>query len=275
MHTLRCRPAGRVLESYVRAYAQREIDIPGKTIIEAVPARLEQTLEFQFGEHFTVLHPSGQQRATCPATLIGTHTQGGWTIALCGRIISFAVFFQPTGFSRLFGVPMVELLNTARNAKDVLGRPIVRLQEQMAARVSFDERVEIAEKFLLDRAARSAPTDSMAEAAAYIFASHGGGRISEIAGHHGLGLRHFQRKFQHYVGVGPKLFARVARFQHALDAKIAAPQRTWLHIAHDLGYHDQMHLVRDFHDLAGDAPGSIISSIGDIRPPAMGLHRRF
>jgi hypothetical protein len=35
----------------------------------------------------------------------------------------------------------------------------------------------------------------------------------------------------------------VARFQAALDAKLASPARTWLDIAHRFGYYDQMHML--------------------------------
>jgi hypothetical protein len=55
----------------------------------------------------------------------------------------------------------------------------------------------------------------------------------------------------------------------ALDSKLSAPRRTWLSIAYDFGYHDQMHMIRDFHDLAGASPEHILSELGDTRPPAL------
>lgn len=69
--------------------------------------------------------------------------------------------------------------------------------------------------------------------------------------------------------MGPEHFARVTRFQTALDSKLTAPQRTWLSIAHDLGYHDQMHMIRDFHALGGASPTGIPGELGDMRPPAL------
>ena len=63
------------------------------------------------------------------------------------------------------------------------------------------------------------------------------------------GLRQFERSFERDVGVSPKSFARIARFQSALDAKLVSPQRTWLDIAHSFGYHDQMHMIHDFEAL--------------------------
>jgi AraC-like DNA-binding protein len=84
----------------------------------------------------------------------------------------------------------------------------------------------------------------------------------------GLGMRQFERRFLQGFGISPKRFARVARFQTALDNKIAYPECPWIKIAHRLNYHDQMHMVRDFHELAGDSPSQIFTDIGDARPVA-------
>jgi AraC-like DNA-binding protein len=72
----------------------------------------------------------------------------------------------------------------------------------------------------------------------------------------------------------PKLFARIARFQTALDAKLHAPHKSWMSIAHDFGYHDQMHMIRDFEGLSGSSPGRILSELGDTRPPALAASQR-
>jgi hypothetical protein len=56
------------------------------------------------------------------------------------------------------------------------------------------------------------------------------------------------------------------RFQSALDTKRAAPGRSWMSVAHQLGYFDQMHMVRDFQSLGGSLPGEILTQIGDYQP---------
>jgi hypothetical protein len=55
----------------------------------------------------------------------------------------------------------------------------------------------------------------------------------------------------------------------AMDAKLTAPSRSWLTIAHDFGYHDQMHMIKDFQTLSGDCPGGILSQLGGMRPEAL------
>jgi len=134
---------------------------------------------------------------------------------------------------------------------------------------SFKDRVATAEEFLLARVTRISIGDRISAAVAYLFRQHGAVRISTLSDQVNLGLRQFERLFRNEVGVSPKMFARVARFQAALDAKLACPQRTWLEIAHSFGYYDQMHMVHDFETLGQNAPTHLIAQMGDVRPPAL------
>jgi transcriptional regulator GlxA family with amidase domain len=82
-------------------------------------------------------------------------------------------------------------------------------------------------------------------------------RAAELADRAGLGMRQFERRFQREIGVAPKLYSRILRFEAALRFKSKNPARQWTDIAHSLGYHDQMHMVHDFQHLSGDSPGAI------------------
>ncbi|HEX4167110.1 MAG TPA: helix-turn-helix domain-containing protein [Bryobacteraceae bacterium] len=271
MHTLRCQAANHQLQPFVRAYAEREIRGIEGIIAEPVPARLEQTLEFQFGERIDAVSGDGRRQVAPPTTVIGAHLEPGFRILLRKDVVSFGIFFQPGGLSHLFRVPMAELSGRAMHASDVLGCAISRLHVQLAECRSFSQRTAVAERFLLARAAQmtNGNGSTMGRAASRIFVAQGVVRVAQIAQEAGLSLRHFERQFLRETGVSPKTFARVARFQSALDAKLLAPHSSWLDVAHDLGYHDQMHMVHDFHDFAGDAPGKILATIRDGRPPAM------
>lgn len=270
MHTLRCSRPSLPLQPFVRAYAEREIREINGIIVEPVPARLEQTLEFQLGEQFDTLS-EGRRQVAPPAVVVGAHTQNGFSILLKKDVVSFAIFLQPTGLSRLFRVPMAELSSQFFLAGDVLGTAVTRLHAQLATCRSFAQRTMIAEQFLLARAVQVSHANprTMESVAARIFSTHGTVCVADVAQEVGLSLRHFERKFLRQTGFLPKTFARIARFQTALDAKLLSPHSSWLDIAHDLGYHDQMHMIHDFYDLADDAPGKILASIRDGRPPAM------
>jgi AraC-like DNA-binding protein len=71
----------------------------------------------------------------------------------------------------------------------------------------------------------------------------------------GVSRRHLERRFQDVVGLSPKRFARITRFQHALRMfeRGAAGHRGAMTAA-ACGYADQAHFIREFGELAGCSP---------------------
>jgi AraC-like DNA-binding protein len=252
------------LQTFVRVYAQREMDPTPSVVIEPCPARLEQVLEFEFGEMIWCVQ-AGKVRESFPAVVIGASTKPA-SIHLPGGATSFAVYFYPTGFSRLFNIPAKEISLDFYDARDVAGPLLGSLHSQLAERRSFAERVLLMEEFLVSRAARVTQPTPIEEVTVHAFEAQGSVPTIDMAHHSGLGLRQFERRFLQHTGIQPKLYSRIARFQSALDDKIASPRRSWLNIAHSHGYHDQMHMIRDFRDLAGDVPSEVFASIGTMRP---------
>ena len=258
------KPPRRELRTFVRVYAQREMDRADPVVIEQCPARLEQVLEFEFGEMIWCVQ-AGKCRASFPAAVIGASTQPV-SIHLPGGATSFAVYFYPTGFSRLFNIPAKEISLNFYDARNVAGRLLGSLHNQLEERRSFAERVLLMEEFLLRCAGRVAQPTPIEEVTIHAFEAQGSVPTIDLAHYSGLGFRQFKRRFLQHTGIQPKLYSRIARFQSALDDKIASPRRTWLDIAHSHNYHDQMHMIRDFRGLAGDVPGGIFASIGSMRP---------
>ena len=63
------------------------------------------------------------------------------------------------------------------------------------------------------------------------------------------------------LGVSPKLFARIVRFEAALDSKARSSTKSWTDVAHEFGYFDQMHMVHDFEVLTGGTPTDILGEV--------------
>lgn len=257
------------LRPFVRAFAQRENAPNGLVIIEPVPAQLEQIVEFDFGTPSEIWHPSGQVQYVKDVSVAGSQTRFTAHMHLRAGVQAFGIFFCPTGFSQLFHVPMSELTNCVGEVEGSVKQSLRNLRDRLGETASFEERVLITETFLLKQVNGALAFDEIGFAANYIFKNRGAIRISELADKSSSGLRHFERKFLHATGATPKTFARIARFQGALDTKLTQPNRSWLDIAHSFGYHDQMHMIHDFEKLGRGTPTKLISEIGDQRPPAL------
>jgi AraC-like DNA-binding protein len=255
------------LRPYVRAYAYRKWESTDLTLSEPVPPQLEQVLNFEFGAMPGVLHWQGP--VSCRIWIGGAQTVFPGHMRLYPGVESFAVFFQPAGWSCLFRIPICEFTNRIYEAYSVIGKQLGSLWNRLGETSSFERRVAIVEEFLLRKVPGAVDSDAITKAVTYIFQCHGAVSVSRLAERQSIGLRQFERRFREGTGVSPKMFARVARFQAAVDAKLARPQRTWLDIAHTFGYHDQMHMVRDFKKLSLNTPSGLVLEMGDVRPPAL------
>jgi transcriptional regulator GlxA family with amidase domain len=129
--------------------------------------------------------------------------------------------------------------------------------------------VHAAEQFLLSHLIEAIEVGVISGVAQHLFHLHGSVPIAALAEASGLGLRQFERRVQQDFGMSPKVFARVARFQAAVDRKIAQPSSPWVDIAHDFGYHDQMHMIHDFEKLGGEAPAKFLTQLGNMRFTAL------
>lgn len=270
MHVLQCTRPIPALRRYIRLFAQRKVGDLSAPVVEPVPARLESMIEFPLGDPAELIFSDGRHERFPNSMVIGVQTHRRADVVLRGNIESFGVFFQPSGFSRLFCTPLRTLLNQAYEASTVVGAWIRELHLRLIETDSFNTRVSLVEAALLQHG--SQPRDEpIFDIMDDMLAHCGSASVRTLASQHGLSLRHFERRFVERAGIPPKLYARIARFQSALDAKVAAPKRTWLEIAHDLNYHDQMHMIHDFRTLAGDVPSRVLVALGDMRPPALVL----
>lgn len=235
-----------------------------------MPAFLETVIHFDFGDLLNVQLPNGARATSLPMSLVGPHTFSVTGLQFEGNIDSFAIFLEPTALWLLFGVPTSLVAETHFDSRDVLGSPLAALWNVLGETPSFAGRIQLAEMFLLQQLdlGRRAPTAALAAAS---LLAQCGGRITvvDLAWHVNVCVRELERSFVRELGVTPKRFARVARFQSALDARVRCPERSWLEIAVNAGYHDQMHLVHEFATFCGLPPTATMGMLGDSRPAAL------
>lgn len=153
---------------------------------------------------------------------------------------------------------MHELTDQNFDAHAVLGAQVSRLEQRLGECRTFEQRVQVANEFLSRRALDVRGFDGIPAVAKQILLAGGDARISTLADSAGLSTRQFERNFQQQVGMRPKLFARIARFEAALSSKACSAQKSWTDVAHEFGYHDQMHMVHDFEEFTGGTPTSVL-----------------
>lgn len=254
------------LKEFVQAYAQREIGCDGSEFSQPNSPGLEQGIGFHFDGKTILDYPDGRSRLAPKAYIFGGLTPPCGGASFAGHVLAFAVFLKPLSLWQLFRIPSKIMVNKDYDAEDLLGREVLNLWSKMAACHTFQQRVRSMEEYLLPFALRACGRTLIIKTAQHMLGRKGAVRIDDVAYHAALSVRQYERRFMEEVGMTPKLFARTTRYQKALDAKRLSPGRSWLSIAHEFGYFDQMHMVRDFQLLGGHSPNEVLQQSGDIQP---------
>jgi AraC-like DNA-binding protein len=253
------------LSQFIRFYVQREVRNRGAFVAHPVPARATPMIVFEFGDPIEVLYCNQLAPVTSPGVVVvGPQTYRRLEMHLRGALETFAIMFQPDGLHRLFSTPMQELTNLDYEAHSVLGSFIARVRERLGNLKSFTQRVRLLDEVLLQRALASTGFDGVSAAANRIIVAGGRADIPALAGSAGLSMRQFERRFTQQVGVRPKLFARIARFEVALEGKARFVRKSWTDVAHEFGYYDQMHMVHDFAEFTGATPSETLTHLETI-----------
>ena len=166
----------------------------------------------------------------------------------------------PIGAHLVFGVPMDSLANRVVELDDLFGADAPRLIERLCEARSWSQRFDILDEVILRRViAARAPNPLVVRAAHVLRATRGAASIARLARDLECSQRHLIATFREHVGVTPKTYARIVRFDHAVKRLRQADGLRWAEIADASGYYDQAHLIRDFHEFAGQTPGQFVS----------------
>lgn len=178
-----------------------------------------------------------------------------------GETVSILVRFTPEGAACL-GIPSAELARRSVPLDALVPRARVRtLEANLQATTSDASRVAVVERFLLEL---PFTRDPLVERAVALLAScEDDGRIAHVARMLDVSERQLERRFLARVGLSPKRFAALRRFERALELATTAPSLT--RVALDAGYYDQSHFIRDFKRFAGASPSALLESrVGDV-----------
>jgi AraC-like DNA-binding protein len=258
---VRQRVASPALRGLVRGFQQRAGTIGNAGFVLPLPARPNSFIEFYFADPYRA-NTGGGFSNVADATIVGAMTGRHTDILMHGAIGAFNIQFEASGLQRLFGTAMID---EAGAATDVGGRALNGLRDAVLCASDFETRIRAAERWLGERIGSVRPYDEIDHAARLLRRSRGTLDLDRLAAVSGLGRRQMQRRFIAQVGVAPKLYARVVRFDALLSERDARPGRKWTELAHSFGYFDQAHLQRDFHAFAGTAPGGFASPLPIVR----------
>jgi AraC-like DNA-binding protein len=155
--------------------------------------------------------------------------------------------------------PVSELADTVVAADLVFGRNFHDFREGLLAARSIQNMFRLVEAFLLQQAGDALHTDSASKCIEYALSSmiHQPTlrRLHRLSDEIGYSQKHFINLFTQQVGVSPKQYLKILRFQKVITSLENRRSNHWSEIARESGYYDQAHFIHDFKLFSGFTPG--------------------
>jgi AraC-like DNA-binding protein len=186
-----------------------------------------------------------------------------WTGALASGAEMVGIRFKPGMAPPLFGLPATELVGQ-RAALDDVSRDWARDLERRRP-AGLDDIGDLLQDSVRARVHQAKLVDRATQHVASVLQhplTATTPRVVDLADAVGLSERQLNRRCQEAFGYGPKLLARILRFQRFLALTDASESRPLVHLAMDSGYADQAHLSREVKEFSGLTPAKLLTERG-------------
>ncbi len=228
----------------------RERSLPTGRVDLVIPLLQAGVVRYDSADATQGQHISG-------AVLSGAHDRVA-VRGMGGPSCVMGVHFRPGGAAALLRWPLAELRNQTVSLADRCGpadEPLRTLRERLQAAPGIAQKFSLLEDVLLSLLARAGPPDKLVNAALRVLAQDPAqARIGAVRRAAGCSPQAFIRRFEAAVGLTPKRYARVLRFNALLPQLARVGPRDWAQLAAAGGWFDQSHLVHDFGRLSGLRP---------------------
>jgi AraC-like DNA-binding protein len=177
-------------------------------------------------------------------------------LSYSNKFSALGVSFQPHALQSIFGIDANELTNKGIDFTSLQPDKISRLSEQLVNEPSMEGRVTLLSSYLLTKHQTNVrQTDEVVKfAVAQILGAKGNLALKDLHQHLQLSERSLERKFNQAIGITPKLFARICRFQESMKQLQFGQYFKLSDIAYENDYTDQSYFIREFKEFSGFSP---------------------
>ena len=190
-----------------------------------------------------------------PYTLVGPSVKYK-DFGIKGEIGVFAITFKPYG---LFLLNDIKHLAKNYTPIELISRDLNRLKDILIEVDSNHQRINISNKFLLELFKKSLlknkkiriPIEHIINE---IKNNRGCINIKELANEYNCSLSKLERNFNDCVGITPKQYARIIRFNEVLNILNINNYNYLRDFIFKMGYYDQSHFINEFKNFMGTTP---------------------
>src|SRR5262245_39991847 len=165
------------------------------------------------------------------------------------------VVFKPGGCAAFFDMPVHETSDADTPLELLWGRRRSSdLREQLLERCNPDAQLDAMEDALRKMLRPSGVHPAVAFALRTFDHTPLSTNIAAVTDAIGMSAKRFIERFKAEVGVSPKHYCRIRRFQRALTRAHRGQRVDWPRVALECGYYDQAHFIHEFRSFSGLTP---------------------
>ena len=201
-----------------------------------------------------------QAKGLQPKNFIRGQFSSYGSLASKGNIDMIAIIFYPLGLNPFIQCPMSELNNRYINVEDLEDRELNHLKSSISSERNVQTCIQFIELFFMKRQVDIDCNQKRVQNTINQIINHPQIAVNTLAESACLGYRQFKRIFTNLVGMSPKEYYRVVRFQRVLYLLQNNPEIEIADLTYSCGFYDPSHLVKDFKEFSGCSPTQYLSS---------------
>jgi AraC-like DNA-binding protein len=167
------------------------------------------------------------------------------------------ILFHPGGTTPFFSDNTHLFTNCETSLEDLWGRASANLRNDLREAHTPTRKFDLLDFALLHRLSESKThrrNPTIDYALAHLHQSPGTTTIAALTRTTGVSSRRLSQLFREQIGISPKLYCRIQRFQQAVQQIHRGADIHWAELALACGYYDQSHFANDFHAFSGLSP---------------------
>lgn len=168
----------------------------------------------------------------------------------------------PYANALFFPNPIAEFTNDSVDLEGVLGKESSEFYDRLIHAGTVEQQVRELDLFLLQRLHKSRKLNNkitiLEQICGYISTEGELFNMKRVADKYGFSERYIQKLFLDHVGLTPRSFFHIQRFNKSLEL-IQAGDVSLTAIAYDCGYFDQAHFIKEFKKFTGRTPSEVRS----------------
>lgn len=176
---------------------------------------------------------------------------------------TISIRFKPGAVPFFIKSNLHEITDNVIAADELFGRDIFFLEELIAEENDPDTILEHIELFLLGRLNINYSPEKITEKIKMIYRDPSHCKIEDLRSGN-TSYKKLEREFMQHIGIAPKLFIDIVRFNYATSLLFKNPGNAFTCAGYQAGYYDQSHFINSFKKFSGFTPGKYIQQRSDM-----------